>query len=361
MRKFVRCAGVLAVTLSVVCTGAATTSTASHAATVSAHHGPPYTIDLSNTSVNNGWRLEMQSVARLFASTPKYSKLVKFRVVNAPNDVSSQIQSLNAMIAQHVDAILIDADSPTALNPVIDRAVRQGIVVASFDSLARDNNAYSIGVDLKKAAYTTALWLAKSMHGTGNVVINNGIMGTDGEALQNAGVKQALRQFPKIKIVAEFSGQWATAPSEAGMARLIATHPKIDGVWDSGGELGVIQALQNAHRKLMPIAGFPFNKYLQECVTLKSQGLQCGAASNPTTMSAMALQTVVNVLQGKKEPKNQLLKYDLYTNNGVGSDVPATAIIQGKTTFRNLPDEFSFPYTLPGGNWTAQKVAAGMH
>jgi ribose transport system substrate-binding protein len=361
MRKLVHCALIPAMALSLASIGAITTSHNSMAAPVAAKHGPPYTIDLSNTSVNNGWRLEMQSVARLFATTPKYSKLVKFRVVNAPNDVSSQIQSLNAMIAQHVDAILIDADSPTALNPVIDRATRQGIVVVSFDSLARDANSYSIGVDLKKAAYTTALWLAKSMHGKGNLVINNGIMGTDGEALQNSGVKQALRQFPKIKVVAEFSGQWATAPSEAGMARLIATHPKIDGVWNSGGELGVIQALQNAHRKLIPIAGFPFNKYLQLCVKLKSHGLQCGAASNPTTMSAMALQEAISVLQGKKVPKSTLLKYDLYTNNGVGSDVPATAIIEGKTTFRNLPDEFSFPFTLSGGNWNAQKVASGMH
>src|SRR5947209_20472721 len=154
MRTFVRYALVLALALGFVSVGSVTATPSSHAAPVAAHHGPPYTIDLSNTSVNNGWRLEMQSVARLFATTPKYSKLVKFRVVNAPNDVSSQIQSLNAMIAQHVDAILIDADSPTALNPVIDRATRQGIVVVSFDSLARDPNAYKIGVDLKKAAYT---------------------------------------------------------------------------------------------------------------------------------------------------------------------------------------------------------------
>ncbi len=361
MRKIVRCALILVIALSLVSIRSFTSSPSSLAAPAAAHHGPPYTIDLSNTSVNNGWRLEMQSVARLFASTPKYSKLVKFRVVNAPDDVSSQIQSLNAMIAQHVDAIILDADSPTALNPVINRAISQGIVVASFDSLANDPKAYSIGVDLKKAAYTTALWLAKSMHGQGNVVINNGIMGTGGEALQNAGVTQALRQYPKIKIIDQFSGQWATAPSEAGMAKVIATHPKIDGVWDSGGEIGVIQALQNAHRKLIPVAGFPFNKYLQLCVQLKAKGLQCAAASNPTTMSAMALQLVVNVLQGKTQPKNTLLKYDLYTNNGVTSDVPATAIVEGKTAFKNLPDEFSVPFTLPGGNWTAQKVAAGMH
>jgi ribose transport system substrate-binding protein len=193
------------------------------------------------------------------------------------------------------------------------------------------------------------------------VVINNGIMGTGGEALQNAGVKQALAKYPGIKIITEFSGQWATAPSQAGFAKILATHPKIDGVWNSGGEIGVIQALQNAHRPLIPVAGFPFNKYLQLCAKLKPQGLGCGAASNPTTMSAMALKEAVSLLQGKSVPKFLNLPFDLYVNNGVSSNVAATPIIEGKTTFHDLPDEFSVPFNLAPARLTAHQVAAAMH
>ncbi len=321
---------------------------------------PPYTIDLSNTSLNNGWRLEMQSIAAVFARTAPYNKLVKLRIVNAPNDVTSQIASLNSMIAARVNAIIIDADSPTALNPVIARAVRQGIVVIAIDSTVTSPDAYTIAVNLTNAAYTTALWLAKSMHGKGNVVIDQGIVGTQGEAQQEAGVRAALGKFPGIKIIDEFSGQWATAPSEAGMARVLATYPKIDGAWSSGGEIGIIEALQHAHHALIPVAGFPFNKYLQQCVQLKRQGLQCGAASNPCYMSAQAIQEAVSVLQGKTVARHLDLPYVFYANNGIAGDVAQTPIVQGKTTFTGIPDEFAMPFNPPGAQLKLGDVIKGM-
>ena len=59
----------------------------------------PWTIDLSNTSLNNGWRLEMQAVAKLAAQTAPLNHEVHFNIVNAANTVAGQIQSVDSMIA----------------------------------------------------------------------------------------------------------------------------------------------------------------------------------------------------------------------------------------------------------------------
>ena len=52
----------------------------------------------------------------------------------------------------------------------------------------------------------------------------------------------AFEKFPGIHIVDQYDGQSADAPSEAGMASVLATHPDINGVWNEGGADGVLQA-----------------------------------------------------------------------------------------------------------------------
>lgn len=334
----------------------------SRSATAGAKHGPPYTIYLSNTLATNGWRLEMQSIVNLLAKTPPYDKLVNFRIINGDNTVPGQIASLNAALPSHPDAILIDANSPTALNPVLQRAIQQGAIVISFDNLVTLPQAYKLTVKggMKAGAYSLGLWLANSMHGKGNVVINNGVLGTGGEQLQNAGAMAALKKFPGIKVVAQFAGDWSTATSAQKFAEILSTHPNIDGVWDWGGEIGVIQDLLKAKHPLIPVAGYTFNKYFQYCLQYKAKGLQCGAASYPSTLGALALQTAVKMLQGKKYPNTITVPYTFYTNNGVKTDVPSEPVAWGTVAFKDLPDEFTTPYSPPGVKLDAHKVAAGM-
>jgi rhamnose transport system substrate-binding protein len=45
-----------------------------------------------------------------------------------------QIEVINALIAQKVDAIVISANDPDALVPALQKAKQRGIVVVSFDS-----------------------------------------------------------------------------------------------------------------------------------------------------------------------------------------------------------------------------------
>src|SRR5687768_7491911 len=45
-----------------------------------------------------------------------------------------QIETLNALIAQRVDAIAISANDPDALVPTLQRAMQRGIKVISYDS-----------------------------------------------------------------------------------------------------------------------------------------------------------------------------------------------------------------------------------
>lgn len=57
-------------------------------------------------------------------------------IFTGPTDTAAehQIDVINALVAQHVDAIAISANDPDALVPVCKRAMRRGIKVISYDS-----------------------------------------------------------------------------------------------------------------------------------------------------------------------------------------------------------------------------------
>ena len=358
--------GVMAVALLGVSTASSATTRAA-SPHVSRSSGP-WTIDLSNTSLDNGWRLEMQSIVKLAANVPPLNK-VHFNIVNAPNTVAGQIESVQSMIAAHVSAIIIDANSPTALNPVMNQAVKAGIPVFSMDSPTTSTEVYHLGTNLVESGYIEGMWLAEAMGGKGNVVMSEGITGTGGADQENEGGYMAFKKFPGIHIVDQYNGQWADAPSEAGMAAILATDSNIQGVWNEGGADGVLQAFIKAHHALVPITGFAFNNFMLDPFLHK--GLQMIAGSNPIYMSVIALEDAVKVLEGQNVPKNIAFPITMYeypkllplpktfTQAGWG---PATYALDVKYTSAvpGLNAEFSFPYEPPGYHFSLKQVEAGM-
>jgi ribose transport system substrate-binding protein len=91
-----------------------------------------YNIALSNSYIGNQWRVQMVNLTKAYAEK-YYKDRVKLRVINSGTDVQAQIAAIDDMISQKVDAILVDPASESALNPVLEEAAKQGIVVVDFD------------------------------------------------------------------------------------------------------------------------------------------------------------------------------------------------------------------------------------
>ena len=70
------------------------------------------------------------------AVSPPRVGVLKVEVVETA--IQAQINSLNNIIREKPDAILIDAGSGEALNPVVQKACAAGILVISFDQIAEE-------------------------------------------------------------------------------------------------------------------------------------------------------------------------------------------------------------------------------
>ena len=54
---------------------------------------------------------------------------------------------------------------------------------------------------------------------------------------------------------------------------------------------------ERSNRPLIPVAGYTFNQYFQQCAQYKSKGLQCAAGSFPATLGAQAITEAVGLIE----------------------------------------------------------------
>lgn len=266
--------------------------------------GKKYSVFLSNNYMGNEWRPQMENVAKYVAASPQYSGKVNLQIRNVNLTPAAQIQSLQSMIRQKPDAIMVDAASPTALNPTLQQACSAGILVFSFDQVVTAPCAYKLPQDYEKQGLDMVTWLATVLKGKGNILMDTGLPGI---AISETFVKvwkQTLQQkYPGIHIVGTFSSQYAPGPELQGVSAQLARNPKIDGILSGGYCSSDIKALQRAGRKLVPLTCLDVNGNEQAC---DKANLPCFFMGAPAFVSGIALEHIVDLLSKKAtHPKSE--------------------------------------------------------
>src|SRR5690349_24571969 len=104
-----------------------------------------YRIAISNSYIGNEWRVEMINFMQAYADKNLAGK-VKLTVNNSGTDPQKQIAVISDMISDKVDAILVNPASDTALDPILEEASKQGILVVAFDQAVTAPSAYTVTV-----------------------------------------------------------------------------------------------------------------------------------------------------------------------------------------------------------------------
>ena len=173
-----------------------------------------YTIALSNSFIGNKWRIEMENLFKAACKMPPYKNQVDCSIYNSGNDVSKQTQQISNLISQGVDAIVLNAASPTGLNGIIGQACARGILVVSFDNVVTAPCALKVNTDQLKFGQVLAADLARRMNGKGNVIMVTGVPGTFVDQQRNKGALGVFKKFPGIKVVAKYTGMWDSSTAQ---------------------------------------------------------------------------------------------------------------------------------------------------
>ncbi len=266
----------------------------------------PYEIALSNSFLGNTWRQTMVKVFERTAKEAKAQGLVSgYKVQNTgQNTATEQIAQLKSLILQGVDAIVINAASPNALNPTIKQACQKGIVVVVFDSLATEPCAYKVQDSIADYGYEEGKFVADTMKGKGNVLMVRGVVGSEPEKVIYDNQRKALAQHPGIKIVRSVVGQASNSVTQQAVGNALPSLPDVRGVITGGSSLGAVQAFQNGGRPL-PVVAFDNSgealRFWQKQAAKK--GYKAVSVRTEPGQAAAAFWVAMNALQGKKPPR----------------------------------------------------------
>jgi ribose transport system substrate-binding protein len=312
-----------------------------------ATHARQLKIALSNSFIGNTWRLEMENTFKAACKMQPFKSQVSCSVYNSGNDVSKETQQISNLISQHVDAIVIDAASPTGLNGIVGQACARGIIVISFDNIVTNKCGLTVNTDQVKFGQLGGQFLADQLHGKGNVVMVTGVAGTSVDTDRNNGVESVIKKYPNMKIVAHFSGMWDSSTAQRVTAAQLPSLPQVDGVWVSGGTDGVVKAFIDANKPVPVVAGEGENGYRRYLLPGGYNGHHVTGISigQPPFLSVAALELAREILLHKHAKKSILLPFPVVTNATVKS---------GITVFPNLPDSFFADFTDSGPKATVK-------
>ena len=220
--------------------------------------GPPWTIGYASSYAGNTWRAA--AMDRLQNEIiPKWKKLglIKDVIITQSNlKDATQIQQVRQLVDQVVDAIVICFSNPTALNQTIKYAYDKGVPTFSFTGYLTSPYAVNSSVNYQVGGRDLGLWMGEQIGKKGNVLVVQGIPGTSGSDSQDRGIKAGLATFPDVKVVGDVAGMWTDQVAQAEVQKWLSTHPgQLDGiVVQSAAELGVLRALKQSGRKMVPVA-----------------------------------------------------------------------------------------------------------
>lgn len=253
-----------------------------------------------------------------------------------PDDPDEQIALLEATIAARPDAILIAPVHTTALDAALRKAVAAGIplvyFVASSPGVAAD---CFVTADNRTLAAAVADRLFGHLGGTGDVVILDGLPQSPTAAPRSEGFRAAAAGHPEIRIVDAASGDYQQAGGRREMARMLARHPRIDGVVAANDAmaLGALEALDAAGRRAAVVG---INAMPDAIRAVRDGTMLATVSYDALSLACTAVQAAVRLLDGLVVPR-QL-------------ELPAEVIDAGNCAAWDRPYE---ERKLPSWEWAA--------
>lgn len=259
---------------------------------------------------------------------------LKVTNLTSPFDAALQSQQVDDAIAQKYDAILLVIINQQSIRPALTRAKAAGVPVILVVNPGAPENAdlYTsfIGVDQTQLGRLAGENIIKGLVAAGKtagqVAAVTGTATQLNSSLRMVGFREALAKTPKIKLVAEEDGKWATALSEKITGDLLvrfAGRGGLDAVFAMADNQasGAIQAIQSAGLPL-GVAQKGIVVVASNCMKDGIEHIKAGSqfATNtqiPVEEAKLAAAQVNAFLSGKTLQKQELVPIHTITKANV--------------------------------------------
>ncbi|HEY6926657.1 MAG TPA: rhamnose ABC transporter substrate-binding protein [Steroidobacteraceae bacterium] len=217
--------------------------------------------------------------------------------------VAGQVEALNTLMGQHVDAIAISANDRTALVPTLQRAMQSGIKVITYDAdVSAEGRLLHLSAFSDPIIGSTCMQLvaAAAPGGRGKYAI---VSTNSTAANQNtwiAAMKQASPKFPGLELVSVVYGDDLPDKSYRETQALLKSYPDLVVVASPSavGILAAAKAVEDAGLTgKVHVTGLGLPSELEPYV--RSGTIKSFAMWNPVDLGYAAVQIAVRMARGE--------------------------------------------------------------
>ncbi len=260
--------------------------------------------------------MEEGATAHQKANADKY-ELVVVGIKNE-EDVSQQINFVEAMIARKVQAIVIAPADSKSLVPVCRKAMEAGIVVVNIDNkldtevLASANLTIPfVGPDNRKGARIAGEYLAKKLAAGDKVAIIEGVPSAFNGIQRRLGFEDAMKAA-KMNIVSTQAGNWETAKAHQVVSGILTSHADIKAVLCANDSmaLGAIAAIKSSN-KVGQVHVVGFDNIEAVKLLVKEGQILCTVDQHGDQLAVFGIEYALEILTNKTTPADKETPVDL--------------------------------------------------
>jgi ribose transport system substrate-binding protein len=263
-----------------------------------------YKIGYSNGGgVGNGFREEQVCTAKAQALVS--GQVSELTTIHRNTDAAGQLADIRDLISKGVNAIVFNPNDKAALHPALAEAKAAGIKTVAVDAYVTDPDTYNLYNNQVKYAELGADWLFKQLGGKGTVYYMRGIAGHPADSDRDIGFKNALKNYPDIKVVPSADGvatDWKPETATKLANEFIASgqYDTIQGIWTSGIDSEVVDAIKAAGKPFVPIVGTDRGSFTKQLLDPTGYpGLKGAAVTNTAAVGGAGVALALKLLNGE--------------------------------------------------------------
>jgi ribose transport system substrate-binding protein len=236
------------------------------------------------------------------------------------NDLAEQVNLVEQMIAQRVNAIVIAPADSKALVTVLRRAKEAGVLVVNIDNKLDADvlkqaglSVPFVGPDNRAGARKVGEALAKQLKPNDAVAIIEGIPTAFNGQQRRLGFEDAMKAA-SMKIVSVQSGLWEMGKANAVASAMLSEHPEIKAILCANDNmaLGAVAAIQAAGRTgAVLVVGFDDISAIRPMLD-KGQ-VVATADQHGDQLAVFGIEAALKILKGEAPPADQTTAVDLVT------------------------------------------------
>ena len=235
-------------------------------------------------------------------------------------DLSEQVNLVEQMIAQQVNAIVIAPADSKALVTVLRHAKEAGVLVVNIDNKLDTDvlkqaglSVPFVGPDNREGAKKVGEALAKKLNPNDEVAIIEGIPTAFNGQQRRLGFEDAMKAAG-MKIVSVQSGLWEMEKANAVASAMLSEHPQLKAILCANDNmaLGAVAAVQSAGKTgSVLVVGFDNISAIKPMLD-KGQ-VVATADQHADQLAVFGIEAALKILKGDTPPADQTTAVDLIT------------------------------------------------